>query len=94
LTAAAAFIALAPGLAQAQQAPCASREKILSKLGKDFAEHPVSLGLSSNGTVVEVLASESGSWTIILTKPNGASCVVATGQAWETIERKDGRPAA
>ncbi|MDP7547755.1 MAG: hypothetical protein QGF20_10715 [Alphaproteobacteria bacterium] len=50
--------------------------------------------MSSNGTVVEVLASESGSWTIILTKPNGASCVVATGQAWETIERKDGRPAA
>jgi hypothetical protein len=58
LTSAAVVIALAPGLSQAQQAPCDAREKFLSKLGKDFTEHPVSLGLASNGTVLEVLASE------------------------------------
>jgi hypothetical protein len=94
LTSAAVVIALAPGLSQAQQAPCDAREKFLSKLGKDFTEHPVSLGLASNGTVLEVLASESGSWTIIFTKPDGAPCIMATGQAWETAAPKDGRPAA
>jgi len=95
---AAAVIALAPGLAPrpalAQQVPCGERDKILSKLGKDYAEQPVSLGLSSNGTLVEVLASKSGSWTMIYTMPNGGTCVIATGQSWEDIAAKAGRPNA
>jgi hypothetical protein len=103
LTAAAAAVVFAaitvsaPNLAQAQQAqqvPCGERDKIRTKLGKDYAERPVSLGLSSNGTLIEVLASKSGSWTMIYTMPDGASCVVATGQSWEDIKPADGRPAA
>ena len=43
--------------------------------------------LASNGTVLEVLASNKGSWTIILTKPDGMSCVVASGEAWEQVEQ-------
>ena len=54
----------------------------------------VSVGLSSNGTLVEVLASKSGSWTMIYTKPDGASCVIATGQSWEDVTAKAARPAA
>ena len=67
ITTAAAIAAMvfASSLAQAQQAPCGERDKILSKLGKDYAEQPVSLGLSSNGTLVEVLTPKSGSWTMI-----------------------------
>ena len=84
----------ASSLAQAQQAPCGKRGKTRSKLGKDYAEQPVSLGLSSNGTLVEVLVSKSGGWTIIYTMPNGGSCVIATGQSWEDIAAKAGRPAA
>jgi hypothetical protein len=96
ITTAAAIAAMvfASSLAQAQQAPCGERDKILSKLGKDYAEQPVSLGLSSNGTLVEVLASKSGSRTMIYTMPNGGSCVIATGQSWEDIAAKAGRPAA
>ncbi|MFP6749374.1 MAG: hypothetical protein VCD66_17485 [Alphaproteobacteria bacterium] len=90
----AAAIALAPALAQAQQVPCGERDKNLSKLGKDYAEQPVSVGLSSNGTLVEVLASKSGSWTMIVTQPDGGSCVIATGQSWEDLTKKAGRPAA
>ena len=96
ITTAAAIAAMvfASSLAQAQQAPCGKRDKILSKLGKDYAEQPVSLGLSSNGTLVEVLVSKSGGWTIIYIMPNGGSCVIATGQSWEDIAAKAGRPAA
>ena len=96
ITTAAAIAAMvfASSLAQAQQAPCGKRDKILSKLGKDYAEQPVSLGLSSNGTLVEVLASKSGSWTMIYTMPNGGCWVIATGQYWEDVAAKAGRPAA
>ncbi len=94
IAAAAAAVALAPSLAQAQRVPCGERDKILLKLGKDYAEQPVSLGLSSNGTLIEILASKGGSWTMIYTKPNGGTCVIATGQSWEDLTKKAGRPAA
>jgi len=45
------------------------------------------MGLASNGSIVEVIASESGeTWTIIVTPPEGKSCVVASGTFWESME--------
>ena len=42
--------------------------------------------LGAQGAVVEVFASESsGSWTITVTFPNGATCLVASGQAYEEL---------
>jgi hypothetical protein len=31
---------------------------------------------------------------MIVTKPNGGSCVIATGWSWEDVGKKAGRPAA
>ena len=72
----------------AAQMVCSERDKFLKHLGDGYAEAPIAMGLASNGTVLEVLASTKGTWTIILTKPNGLSCVVASGEAWEAIERQ------
>ncbi len=46
------------------------------------------MGLASNGAVIEVLASPSGSFTIILTQPNGLSCVMAAGENWENLPKR------
>ena len=35
--------------------------------------------------VVEIFTSASGSWTIVVTRPDGQTCLVASGQAWEDI---------
>ncbi len=70
------------------QMVCSDRDKFLELLGDQHAEAPVAMGLASNGTVLEVLASTKRTWTIILTKPNGLSCVVAAGEAWEWIEQQ------
>ncbi len=44
------------------------------------------MGLGANNSVIEVFASdESGSWTITVTTPNGVTCLVASGQAYETL---------
>ena len=46
----------------------------------------VALGLASNGGIVEVLTSdEGGTLTIIITMPNGVSCMVAAGEYWEGL---------
>ena len=53
------------------------------------------MGLTANGGLLEVVASKDGSWTIIVTTPNGMSCGVASGMSWEnTAEAKINDPGA
>ena len=91
-----ATAALATGLllssaAQAQQAPagavCGERGKFLAHLGKNHQESPTAMGVTASGRVIEVLTSRDGTWTIIMTHPNGVTCMVAAGQAWEVVEQ-------
>ena len=68
--------------------PCASRPELLKQLSKQFNEKPVALGLTSNGSLIEVLTSDNGStWTIMISQPNGPSCLVAAGESWEQLKR-------
>ena len=40
-----------------------------------------------NGKLVEVLTNASGeTWSIIITSPQGVSCLVATGEGWRKLE--------
>ena len=74
-----------PAAAQ-QQAACAKRTDVLKHLSAKYTEAPVALGLANNGGVLEVLSSKTGtSWTIIITMPNGPTCMVAAGENWEKI---------
>lgn len=68
----------------AQQA-CGERGKFMIMLEQSFAEHPIAMGLTDKGAVIEVFASKNGSWTFLLTLPGGMTCVVASGRSWETF---------
>lgn len=69
-------------------ATCGDRATVLAQLASKYKEAPVNMGLANNGAVMEVLASDEGSWTVILTSPQGITCMVAAGQHWEPVERK------
>ena len=70
--------------AQAQGAACAPRDVLLSRLASQFGETRRGVGLGEGNRIVEIFASDaSGSWTITVTLPDGRSCLVASGQAWE-----------
>ena len=69
----------------AQQGNCAPREIVVQRLAEGYGETRRSIGLGANNAVVEVFASETGSWTITVTFPNGSTCLVASGQAFETL---------
>jgi len=65
------------------QSICANRSKIVDMLKNGYSEEPVFIGLTSNNSVIEVFASEKGTFTVIVTIPGGASCPVATGNEWQ-----------
>lgn len=65
-------------------APCAARKDIVAKLAERYGETLQSIGLNRDNGLMEVYASEkTGSWTILLTKPDGLACLVASGGMWE-----------
>lgn len=76
-----------PHVAQAEgQQACAPREVVVERLASGYGETRQSMGLGSNNAMVEVFASEeSGTWTITVTTPQGITCMIASGQAFETL---------
>ncbi|MBM3486916.1 MAG: hypothetical protein FJX67_09825 [Alphaproteobacteria bacterium] len=68
------------------ETPCTERTDVVKHLDRKYAEAPVAIGLTNNGGVIEVFSTKTGgSWTILLTMPNGTACVVAAGQSWEQV---------
>ena len=48
---------------------------------------------SPDDGLVEVYASEeTGTWTILMTRPDGTTCLLAAGQRWEQDARPLGKP--
>lgn len=64
---------------------CASRSDFIAFLKGHFGEVEVGQGLSSRGHLVEVFVSPAGNWTILLSQPDGRSCLVDAGEAWVTV---------
>ena len=75
---------------QAQtQNRCAPRAAVIERLASAFSETRQSIGMAANGTVVEMFAStDTGTWTITLTRPDGVTCLVADGHGFERIDEE------
>ena len=67
----------------AQAIPCGERGKIIDRLKKVYSEDPASIGVMSNGSIIEVYASPDGTFTVLITAPKGKTCLVASGDSWE-----------
>ncbi len=65
---------------------CETRSAVLDFLSTKYSEAPIAMGMSKDGGVVEILTSGPGStFTIIVTTPNGLTCMVAAGDSWENL---------
>jgi hypothetical protein len=78
------------GANAALAAPLCARDEVVSKqLERGYGELPIARGLASDGKLLQVFASEDGlSWTVVLTRPDGVSCVAASGRHWQTVVGK------
>ena len=79
---------LLPSVANAQQAPCGDRAKIIAHLTKKYKEVPRAMAITGGNTFMEILLSPSGTWSQLITTPQGQTCIVASGEGWEDIAAK------
>ena len=77
-----------PAEAQMARPMCSDRPTVLGQLAKKYDEAPVNMGLTNTGAVLEILASNDGTWTILVTTPQGVACMVAAGEHWQPVDRK------
>lgn len=75
---------LAP--APAGASVCLERKMLVSYLAERFSEKPRALGLVQSSNVMEVYVSGNGTWTIVVTNPQGLACIVAAGDTWEDVQ--------
>lgn len=63
----------------AAQAVCVPTEQVYTTLTERHGESRMVAAISGRGTVLEVWASPSGSWSALVTRPDGLSCMVDAG---------------
>lgn len=65
---------------------CAPRDDVIERLAEIYGETRRSIGIARRGAVMEVYVSDkTGSWTITVTLPDGVTCLIASGQSYETL---------
>lgn len=79
--------AVSPVPANAQQARCADRARVLDMLQTRFGETRRGMGIAAERAVMELFASaETGSWTITVTFAGGTTCLLASGHGFEAVD--------
>ena len=92
---AATALAFVASAALAQNIPCGERDTVLEWHAKQYQETPIGAGVTSAGGLIEVLTdTKGGTWTIIVTTPEGMSCLVAAGEGWRDLVPRNLDPEA
>ena len=80
--------------ADAEAALCGERDEIRKLLTDRYQESSRGVGLVSDKGVVELLISETGTWSILMTSSTGSTCIVAAGHTWQELAAEIKGPAA
>ena len=71
-----------------QAAVCMPHEAAVANLEQNFGQQVAGIGLAGRGqAMVELFVGSSGSWTILVTRTNGMSCVASSGEDWTDLPR-------
>jgi len=85
------LVVLATNHADAAQMSCSEREDVMTQLGGKYGEVTSAVGLANNGGLIELITSEDGStWTLVVSMPNGPTCLLAAGENWTPVDRAQG----
>ena len=76
------FVFVAIPAAKANNIFCKERTEVVADLDKHYQENKTGGGLSSTGVMIEVFVSDKGSWTVLITRPDGLSCIASHGRHW------------
>lgn len=99
LSCAGALAGLAAGILMATTTSASAQSarlphgKLVDLLDGRYSEQRAAVGLESNGHLFEVFAADDGAtWTMVITTPDGASCIVTAGLEWQAPESEEVDP--
>lgn len=65
---------------------CGKRDDFVRSLAAQYNEQPIALGIAGEVNLVEIYNSgPGGSWTMLVTVPEGSSCIIAAGKDFELL---------
>ena len=64
---------------------CGSRQDFVKALADKFKEQGKALAIAGQSNLLEIYTSKAGTWTILMTSPEGKTCIIAAGNSWEDI---------
>lgn len=67
---------------------CGPRADFIKALADKYQESGKAIGIAGQVNLVELFASTAGTWTIIVTSPEGRTCIIAAGTSWEDLPIK------
>lgn len=87
LTLAFGVLAAGPPAAEAQIL-CGERARIVGQLERIYGEARKGMGLAGRQALFELWVAETtGTWTILATRANGTTCIMAAGDHWQDEPR-------
>ena len=67
-------------------AMCGSHKEMVTLLIEEYDERSIIIGVTNNGMIFEIYKStKKDTWTAVLTRPDGISCLLAAGSNLEII---------
>lgn len=64
---------------------CGKRDDIAKALSDQFKEKLQAIGVVDKKAIVEIFVSPDSTWTILATGTDGVSCLVSSGEGWQSI---------
>lgn len=72
--------------ANAQGVGCGKHDTIVAALKSNYQEERRAIALAATAGVVELYVSPAGTWSMVVTTPNGITCIAAAGKAWQALK--------
>ncbi len=70
----------------AQEEACMPRDALEKKIFKDFGESPIGAGLTRGGIFYITENPKTGSFTVLVRRPDGTACVLMGGTGWASTD--------
>ena len=90
------ILALAVASPAAAQSQCGPTEQVIAALTGRYGEAVIAQGLVADpqGNLIALMQTyvnaDTGTWTVLMTRPDGMSCMTASGGTYEAVKAKAG----
>jgi predicted methyltransferase len=68
---------------------CAPSDEMRTRLTREYGATLTGTGLRDQDSVMELWSSAGGDWTLVVAYATGLRCIVAMGEAWDSIAPPD-----